>query len=247
MAMPFKSVLAPGSLPLSFLVKDVEPKDDPRWILASSTDRQRFWTLVGSIAQEVKQRELTAGLDYAGRKLRPVRLRKLKYRSGRILDGEPLMPHRALSRTRRLLRYIVNRSQVTFYWAMDWGRILDYHRRGAVIVRGGKPVGRLPVRNVFGISPQGRKEISQRATQLWLSGLSHKQAPHPLMPQQGLSVSIPFDPAMRRPKTVEDWLALGVNAVRSNSKTRTINPATGIPGVKSSGINIRVDWKGWRP
>ena len=247
MPLPFKSVLAPGSLPLSFLVRDVEPKDDMRWILASSSDRQRFWTLVGSIAQEVKQRELAAGLDYAGRKLRPVKVRKLKYKSGRSLDGEPLMPHRALARTRRLLRYIVQRSQVTFYWAMDWGRILDYHRRGAVLMRSGKAVGRLPVRNVFGISPQGRQEIARRAKQLWLSGQEHKAPPHPLMKPEGVNVAIPFDPAMRRPKTVEDWLALGVNAVRSNSKVRTINPETGIPGVKSSGINIRVDWKGWRP
>ena len=247
MAMPFRSVLAPGSLPLSFIVKDVEPKDDPRWILASSTDRQRFWTLVGSIAQEVKQRELTAGLDYAGRKLRPVRLRKLKYKSGRILDGEPLMPHRALSRTRRLLRYIVNRSQVTFFWAMDWGRILDYHRRGAVIVRGGKPVGRLPVRNVFGISPQGQKEIAQRALQLWLSGLEHKKAPHPLMPQQGLSVAIPFDPVRKPPKTVEDWLALGVRATLSTAKVRVVNTQTGIPGAAPSRVKIQTNWKGWKP
>lgn len=246
MPLPFKSVLAPGSLPLSFLVRDVEPKDNIRWILASSSDRQRFWTLVGSIAQEVKQRELAAGLDYAGRKLRPVKVRKLKYKSGRSLDGEPLMPHRALARTRRLLRYIVQRSQVTFYWAMDWGRILDYHRRGAVLMRGGKAVGRLPVRNVFGISPQGRQEIARRAKQLWLSGQEHKAPPHPLMKPEGVNVAIPFDPVRKPPKTVEDWLAIGVKTVRSTAKVSVSNPETGIPG-STSRVKIQANWKGWKP
>lgn len=246
-----KSVLPPGSLPLNFKLDGIEPANDPLWARASAESRKRFWKLAGRVAMEVKQRELDQGLDFAGRKLKPLRTkRKLKYKSGRRLDGDPLMPHRALSRTRRLLRYITHARSITFYWAMDWGRILDYHRRGAMIVRAGKCVGRLPVRNVFGISPKGRQEIARRALALWHAGQEYRQT-HFLMDPDGMAIRLPMDPGQKKPpakpKTVKDHAAMGLNVQKVNVTHRTVNAETGIPGVKTPDVRLIVNWKGWKP
>jgi hypothetical protein len=39
--------------------------------------------------------------------------------------------------------------------------------------------------------------------------------------------------------TVEDFLSRGVQAVRYEAKNRTVNTATGVPGLKRTGIYIR--------
>jgi hypothetical protein len=219
-----RSVVAPGTLPLTFTPDIKTPPE-----LASATpDRvKEFWRTAARIAMEVKQRELSLGLDHAGRKLRPVRARKLRYRSGKVLDGDPLMPHRAMSRTRRLLRTITMGVKVTFYWAMGWGRILDYHRRGAVLKRGGRCVGRLPVRNVFGISPKGRAEISQRAIEAWRRGFVPPVRSE-LTTNGGTVVAIPFDPALKRPRTQADWAKLGVKTMQYDYTSSVANPGTGL-------------------
>lgn len=227
MPAPCRSVVRPGTLPLTFTPDIATP---PELAKASPERRKEFWRVAARIAMEVKQRELSQGLDHAGRKLKPVRARKLKYRSGQILDGDPLMPHRAMSRTRRLLRTITMGVKVTFYWAMGWARILDYHRRGAMLVRGGKCVGRLPVRNVFGISPKGRSEIARRAAEAWRAG---KVPPvqSELTPRGGTSVAIPFDPALKRPTTRADWAKLGVQTMQYDYQNRVVNTGTGFaPG-----------------
>ena len=119
-------------------------------------DRSRYWSIVVIIAERVKQDELQRGLDRFGRKLRPVKVRKVKFRrSGRVVDGEPLMPHRGLSRTRRLLRYTVTSIGVLFFWGNGWARILDMHRRRGVPEAERQDRNKLPVRDVFGISPIG--------------------------------------------------------------------------------------------
>lgn len=190
---------------------------------------------------EVKQRELQRGLDFAGRPLRPVRTRKLRYQSGATLDGKPLMPHRALSRTRRLLRYLVQPTQVLFYWAAGWGKILDYHRRGAVIKRKGKAVGRLPVRNVFGISPAGQREIAERAARDWKQGVKPEVQRDPIMQPTGTGIEIPVDPGQgNRRYTQADFLAMGVQTVRSRGGTYVTNTATG--GGTSLGFQIKINW-----
>lgn len=241
-----RSVLPPGSMPLTFRVDGIEPKDDA-WAQATPEEKRLFWRNAGVIAMEVKQRELTAGLDYAGRKLRAVQPRRLRYKSGRPLDGEPLMPHRAMSRTRMLLRYMVQATGIVFYWANGWAKILDYHRRGAVLKRHGRCVGRLPVRNVFGISPKGKQEIARRAAAAWRAGQTVKPSSiHPLMPPGGVSVSVPFDPAAKRPTTVEDFLSLGIKVTKSRATHREVNTATGIKGAKTPDVRLKLDWTGWR-
>lgn len=233
-----RSVLPPGSQPLTFTVTGIEPTNHPMW--QKPIERQRFWTVAGAIAMEVKQRELTAGLDHAGKPLKPVKPRRLRYQSGKRLDGAPLMPHRALSRTRRLLRYIVQATQIVFYWEAGWAKILDYHRRGAVLKRRGKCVGRLPVRNVFGISPKGRKEIAERAKTAWIAGLPPERPIDPIMSPRGVSIELPRDKT--RPLTQADFLAMGVKTVVSTAQTRTINTGTQTPGARRTGLRVKVSW-----
>lgn len=243
MAVNCRSVVPPGTLPLWFEVKGIEPKSDPAWKAADKARRLEFWTIAGRIAQEVKQREIQAGLDYAGRKLKPVKPRKARYASGARLDGEPLTPHRALSRTRRLLRYMVKQSGgLTMYWANGWGKILDYHRRGVCLKRGGRVIGRLPVRNVFGISPKGRKEIAERALASWKSGNKAKPANHFLTAPNGLAIDLPVDPEFGLGLDRERFLSEGVRLVRYAAGTRTVNPGTGIAGVATPNVRVMIDW-----
>lgn len=238
-----RSVIAPGTLPLSFDVPGIEPKADPDWREADQARRLEFWTIAGRIAQEVKLREIQAGLDYAGRKLKPVQPRKARYASGARLDGEPLTPHRGLSRTRRLLRYMVKKTGgLTFYWANGWGQVLDYHRRGACLKRGGRVIGRLPVRNVFGISPKGRKEIADRALAAWKSGRRPKPAVHFLTAPSGLSIDLPVDPGTGLGLDRERMLAPGVRLVRYQAQARTVNPETGVSGAATPNVRVMIDW-----
>lgn len=247
------SVQPPGSLPLTFLVNGIEPPeiaDAPPW------DRTRFWSIVAVIAERVKQDELQRGLDRHGRKLKRVRVRKVKFRrSGRVVDGEPLMPHRGLSRTRRLLRYTVTTIGVLFWWGNGWARILDYHRRGACLKRNGKIIGKLPVRDVFGISPKGIERIKAEAAMHWRNGTMPEKKISGEMADTGLGIELPFDnTATRQAKgqgkakpigqwTQFDFLAAGVNVVRSNAQTRTVNTATGTKGLRDTGFEIGTTFK----
>lgn len=251
------SVNPPGTFPLTFIVNGIEPpevSDGPPW------DRSRYWSIVGIIAERVKQDELQRGLDRFGRKLRPVRVRKVKFRrSGRVVDGEPLMPHRGLSRTRRLLRYSVLSFGVVFYWANGWARILDYHRRGSCLRRKGRIVGKLPVRDVFGISPAGMEKIKAEAARHWRNGTMPEKKIAANMAEQGLGIELPFDnTATQRVKgqgpakpigqwTQFDFLAAGVNVVRSEATVRTKNTVTSVPGTRGTGLRIRTTFdKGFR-
>lgn len=242
------SVNPPGTFPLTFIVNGIEPPDvaeGPPW------ERSRFWSIVGIIAERVKQDELQRGLDRFGRKLRPVKVRRVKFRrSGRVVDGEPLMPHRGLSRTRRLLRYSVLTFGVVFYWANGWARILDYHRRGACLRRKGRIVGKLPVRDVFGISPAGIERIKAEADRHWRNGTMPEKKIAGNMVDQGLGIEVPMDDTTKRQakgmpaaKPVakwgkEDFLAAGVNVVRMEYQNRVVNTATSPTGMKGTGFSI---------
>lgn len=242
------AVPPPGTFPLTFDVRGIEPPelaDAPPW------DRSRFWAIVAIIAERVKQDELQRGLDRHGRKLKPVRVRKVKFRrSGRVVDGEPLMPHRGLSRTRRLLRYLVTSVGVTFYWTNGWARVLDIHRRGACLKRNGRIVGKLPVRDVFGISPAGMARIRDEAVRHWRNGTMPEKKIAGNMTDQGLGIEVPMDDtSTRRAKgqppakpiakwTKEDFLAAGVNVVRSEARARTKNTATSVPGTRGTGLRV---------
>lgn len=251
----------PGSHPLTFLINGIEPTGQ-EWSRASKEDKKRFWTIAGTIAEKVKQEELQRGLDRFGHKLRPVRFRKVRFRrSGKIVDGEPLMPHRGLSRTRRLLKFSITSVGVLFYWQSGWAKILDMHRRGACIIRGGRVVGKLPVRDVFGISSAGRDKIRREAISMW----RRDQMPEPMLngamsPRGGLSIELPFDSMLIAPprpkrarqvnqpveepikpiaKPIEQWgvtdfLGAGISVMRNTSTSRIKNTATGTPGLRDT-------------
>jgi hypothetical protein len=235
-------------MPLTFLIKGVEPPDYDR---LTQAQRARFWSIVGIIAERVKQDELQRGIDRHGRKLKPVRVRRIKFRrSGRVVDGEPLMPHRSLSRTRRLLNWTVTSIGVLFYWSNGWAKILDYHRRGACLKRNGRIVGKLPVRDVFGISPAGMDRIRREAWRHWENGTMPERKIAGEMTDQGLGIELPFDStATKQVKgqgkakpiekwTVEDFLAAGVRAELSNATSRITNTGTSVTGTRRTGIAI---------
>lgn len=242
----------PGSFPLTFTVTGIEP---PELDGASQAEVSRFWSIVGTIAERVKQDELAQGLDRHGRKLKPVRVRRVKFRrSGRVVDGEPLMPHRALSRTRRLLRYSVMPFGVVFWWANEWAKVLDYHRRGVCLRRGGRIVGKLPVRDVFGISPAGMARIKREATRHFRSRTRPEKKIARNMVESGVGIEIPMDDTSQRiakgqkpAKPIgqwgkEDFLAAGVNVVRMTAKTRTVNTATSPTGMTGTSFSVKVNW-----
>ena len=246
------AVPPPGTYPLTFLVKDVEHPDYRDF---NQAERARFWSIVGIIAERVKQDELQRGIDRHGRKLKPVRVRKVKFRrSGRIVDGEPLMPHRGLSRTRRLLQWTVTSIGVLFYWQNGWAKVLDYHRRGACLKRNGRIVGKLPKRDVFGISPAGMNRIRAESWRHWDNGTMPDRKIAGEMTDQGLGIELPADnTATKRVKgqgkakpfdqwTVQDFLSAGVSAQLSTAKSRITNTATSVPGTKRTRIEIGVDW-----
>lgn len=242
----------PGTFPLTFTVNGFEP---PELDGAPQAERSRFWSIVGVIAERVKQDELAQGIDRFGRKLKPVRVRRVKFRrSGRVVDGEPLMPHRGLSRTRRLLRYSVMTFGVVFYWAAGWAKILDHHRRGACLRRGGRIVGKLPVRDVFGISPAGIDRIKRESIRHFRAGTRPEKKIAGSMVDQGVGIEIPFDDTSKRlakgqkpAKPIgqwgqEDFLAAGVNVVRMTAKARTVNTATSPSGMTGTGFSVKVNW-----
>lgn len=216
----------PGSYPLTFLVNGIEPPEQ-EWKRASQADKVRYWSIAGIIAEKVKQDELQKGLDRHGRRLRPVRYRKVRFRrSGRVVDGEPLMPHRGLSRTRRLLQYTITSVGILFYWQSGWARILDMHRRGACLTRDGRIVGKLPKRDVFGISPAGIEKIRTQSLSYWRRGIMPDKKIHGSMQDTGLAIELPFDNTKpvdkpkAKPLNAPDFLGAGVKAaIQSAAKT----------------------------
>ena len=238
----------PGTFPLTFLVKGIEPSGR-EWTDATAGEKRRFYEIAGIIAEKVKQSELQRGLDRNGNKLKPVRVRRVKFRrSGRKIDGEPLMPHRGLSRTRRLLKYAITSLGILFYWQNGWAKILDMHRRGACLRRNGRIVGKLPKRDVFGISPAGIDQIRREALNHWRRGTMPKKKISPITEGEGLGIELPFDSGTNQ-KTgkpikpvekmgVEDFLAMGISVMRNDAKSRIKNTPTGSAGLKDTGFVI---------
>jgi hypothetical protein len=152
----------------SFNVKGIEPSGVKTAPLA---DRQAFWTAVAGFVAEAKMAELRAGLDKDGNPFAPLKPRTMKYRRSAMWwvadpDAPPLQPAYDMSRTRSLfmVETMPGADGLACYWAYDshtgdsWGKILDYHRQGA---------GHLPVRDVFGLSPQSLGFVKQRASAWW--------------------------------------------------------------------------------
>jgi hypothetical protein len=163
-----------------------DPRSDPNafalrfdptgtaWAAAGPDVRRRFYQQVGKLAAAAKDLELARGLDRHGRRLKPIaastrRRRRLWDYSpmGKAdPDAPPLTPCHARSRTRSLLRFAAHADGVWLFWAVDphtgrpWGEILDFHREGG---------GRLPVRDVIGLSEKATRQVRRDAWAWWHS------------------------------------------------------------------------------
>lgn len=120
--------------------------------------RATYWRLVGDRALRVKKGEILDGIGADGERLLPVQRRG---------GGPPLVPHRANSRTYRLLALAARADGASLYWRSGGGRttwptILGYH----AYKHGPRS---LPIRNTIGISPEGTREVMAES-EAWRAG-----------------------------------------------------------------------------
>lgn len=151
----------------AFRITGVEPRD-AEWRRAGPELRREFWKAVVAIGLVVKDKELAQGLDRRGDPMVPISAYTRAHRRSAMgwpdPNAPPLIPAHGLSRTRSLLHGRAGKDYAEFYWRFDavtgrhWGKILGYHRAGA---------GRLPKRDVIGISPRGLTEIRHQAMIWW--------------------------------------------------------------------------------
>ena len=138
----------------------MEPVDSPSWRSARSEERKRYYTRLGELIQIEMRDALRRGVDRHGR-----RMRRRKYRRSDGASGPPLIPHRADSRTWRLLTFSASPRGVRMWWRasgrVSWTTILTYHAEGA---------GRLPVRDVMGLARRWLNRAVE-AARLWWSNL----------------------------------------------------------------------------
>lgn len=146
----------------TYRIRGIAPPDLP----SERSVRLMFYSWVVEIGLRVKDRELAQGLDAKGKPLRPISPQTRKRRrSAMTPDGRgdpsapPLMPARALSRTRSLLAGRATEDAAVFYWRFDpftgnsWGAVLAIHRRKG--------------RDVIGLSPKGVARVQALAWERW--------------------------------------------------------------------------------
>lgn len=148
---------------------DVQPVE-PSWLMADVLARREFARLVVQLVLKAKDKELASGLDRFGRPLVPISEYTFKHRKSAMGPADPyappLTPAYGLSRTRSLLDGRAHLDHALFFWRMDpvtgksWGRILGYHREGA---------GRLPVRDVIGLSPASLAWVKEQVARWWVA------------------------------------------------------------------------------
>lgn len=161
-----------ASLAFKLAIADVQP---PGYALRPDLHGE-FFKVVVALGLEVKDKELAAGLDAHGVPLHAISQYTREHRKSAMGPADPnappLTPAYGLSRTRSLLdgRAHVKEGYALFFWRKDavtgkhWGQILGYHRAGK---------GKLPVRDVIGLSPAGKAEVAARARQWWETRVRH--------------------------------------------------------------------------
>ncbi len=150
--------------------------EPPGWATASQADRDLYWQAVLKLVLKAKDSELKAGLDRYGKpmaRLAPSTIANRRSAMGPADPGAPpLQPAHGLSRTRSLLTGKATASGVVCWWLVDrvtnatWGEILKHHRAGG---------GKLPKRDVIGLSPEARAQVKQRAFAWWAKHLAKVQ------------------------------------------------------------------------
>lgn len=199
----------------AFAIEGIEPLDID---LYGEAARRQFWRKVVEIGLAVKDAELAAGKDRFGFKLRQIskwtRAHRRSWTGHADPSAPPLTPAYGESRTRALLDGRAFRDKAQFFWRADpvsgghWGRILGYHRVGAK--NHWAKSGRLPVRDVIGISPKDLGDVKKKVWAWWATTFRGKPetkkeiAPKP-KPQAIVPLPMPA-PAFRRqavPPTVQ--------------------------------------------
>jgi hypothetical protein len=160
-------------MPNGFKIRGIAPSD-----LKDHPDpvRLMYWSWVSELGLAAKDRELSQGLDATGDPLRPITPATRKHRhSAMTPDGKgdpnapPLMPGRALSRTRSLLASRSLTTHAEFYWRYypwtgdTWAKVLTYHKN-----RG---------RDVFGMSDDAVRIVRQKALARWRAWLRDPTVP----------------------------------------------------------------------
>lgn len=125
----------------------------PSWARATDAARTEFWRQVGVAARQAKDLELARGIGVDGR-----RLARVRHRRPDGSKGPPLTPHGAVSRCRKWLRHRPGRDGVTLFWSHGWAAIVGYHRSGA---------GRLPVRDVVGLTEASQTRVVNQVPAIW--------------------------------------------------------------------------------
>lgn len=150
-------------MPHSIKITGIAPAD----VLAAPEPlRRQYWQIVVPIALKVKDKELAEGLDAHGDPLKPISAKTRKYRRSAMTptgkgspSAPPLMPAYQKSRVRSLLAGRAFASHAELYWRYDpftgasFDVILNYQREMG--------------RDVFGISPDGMRQIQQQASVEW--------------------------------------------------------------------------------
>jgi hypothetical protein len=151
----------------AFTLVGIEPRDLV-FRNAGEDVHRSFWQFIVKVGIEVKTRSLLQGLGADGAALRRLAPYTMKHRKSEMgsaePDAPPLIPAGCLSRTISLLTGRAFADHAEWFWRTDpvtglpWGRVLHWHRIGA---------GRLPVRDVIGLSFEDRMEIVRRGQQWW--------------------------------------------------------------------------------
>jgi hypothetical protein len=153
--------------PAKFEVRDIEPAGDPVWQGAGEAVHRAFWRAVVAFALKAKDEELSRGLDRYGKPLAPIAASTRKYRKSAMGAADPsdppLMPAGGVSRTRLNLTGRGFADHAEFYWTDGWGKILRYHALG----RG--RYGRIPVRDVIGLSPESLRKVRGWSLGWWIT------------------------------------------------------------------------------
>lgn len=162
--------MAKRAFAYSLTVGQVGPVHDPDYLRASSAVKAEVkrWIVVYGLKE--KDRDLAAGLDKEGKPLRPIALATRAHRESAMGPADPnappLMPAYAVSRTRLLLEGEPTSKGAHFWWGYDphtgdeWGKILDYHRRGI-------GVGHRIKRDVIGLSPDAVARVREQVLKRW--------------------------------------------------------------------------------
>lgn len=164
----------------TFIVSGIEPFD-----LAIEPDVVKlwYWGQVVALVLKAKDDELSKGLDRFGNRMASISERTRKHRRSAMgpadPDAPPLTPAYGLSRTRSLFTGLPRLEYAEFGWNYDvhtgasWGDILWYHAQGE---------GRLPVRDVLGLSPNSLAWVKREASKRWMDFRRARNAGQALEP-----------------------------------------------------------------